>query len=198
MSGEVEMDELFSHVKNTHFWDTSQWIILTCIPLWLHCKWWIRSLLAGMSGLGILSLLVMALESSEQWHFLLPWGDLTLKTHPLKRLISLILCFADCAALREGLAGSLGTLCWYTQDFIIQGCHDLKPSVPTQFISRNKGNIMVLSFVFSMMLSKVCRNSGWEKGCNSWASLNHNSIYSPIWYFLFIKLLLYTRDFSKC
>lgn len=180
MSGEVQMAELFSYVKNTHFWDTSQSIILTCIPLWLHCKWWIRSLLAGMSGLRILSLLVMALETSKQWHFLLRWRDITLKTHPLKRLISLILYFGDYAVLRESFAGSLGTLCWYTQDFIIQGCHDLKPSVLTQFLSRNKGNIMVLSFAFSMLLPKVCRNSGWEKGCNLWASLNHNSIYSPI------------------
>ena len=171
MSGEAEMAELFSYVKNTHFWGTSQWIILTCIPLWWHCKCWIKSLLTGMSGLRCLSLLFIALETSEQWHLLLPWGDITLNTHPLKRLISLILYFGECAALTEGFAGSLDPLCWCTQDFIIQGCHDVKPSVPTWFLSRNKGNAMVLSFVFSMILPKLCRNSGWEKGV----------IHEPLW-----------------
>lgn len=102
---------------------------------------------------------------------LLRWRDITLKTHPLKRLISLILYFGDCAVFRESFAGSLGTLCWYTQDFIIQGCHDLKPSVLTQFLSRNKCNIMVLSFAFQCYCQKCAGILAEKRGV----------IYEPLW-----------------
>lgn len=84
----------------------------------------------------------------------------------------LILPFwGQCAALREGFAGSLRALCQCTEDFIVQESYDLKPGLPTWFLSSNYGNITVLSFHLLILLLKLCRNLGGEKGCHSLASL---------------------------